>query len=117
MTSVTNVLVTSSEKPANRRPSKPAVPPAAPDCRTCPLKPFTLYLGKGVGNESEILAMRTGMKVVPKKTVLFREGDPFRDFYSVREGWAACYGLSERGTRRIFDFILPGDPVNLSSIR
>jgi CRP-like cAMP-binding protein len=61
--------------------------------------------------------MRTGMKVVPKKTVLFREGDPFRDFYSVREGWAACYGLSERGTRRIFDFILPGDPVNLSSIR
>ena len=117
MKSASNVPVASSKRPANRRLSKPAVPPEATDCRNCPLQPFTLYLGGGSGNAPEILALRTGVKVVAKKTVLFREGDPFRAFYSVREGWAACYGLSDRGTRRIFDFVLPGDPLNLSSIR
>ena len=95
---------------------KSPVPPAAPDCQSCPLRAFTLYLGDSTGSVSEILALRTGVKVVSKKTVLFRAGDAVRDFYSVRDGWAACYEVSGRGTRRIFDFILPGEPLNLSSI-
>ncbi|MFO0997418.1 MAG: Crp/Fnr family transcriptional regulator [Alphaproteobacteria bacterium] len=61
--------------------------------------------------------LRRRVRVVPKRTILYREGEAWEEFYSLHTGWAFNYRISGDGKRQIFDFLIPGDGVNLSSLR
>ena len=66
---------------------------------------------------NELIALRKDARTVAKKTDLYREGDPWEHFYILNKGWAFSYRVTNEGHRQIFNVYLPGDPINVASVR
>lgn len=56
---------------------------------------------------------RRGVRLVPARRDLIREGDPPRSVFLIREGWACRYKQLPDGRRQIISFLLPGDVFDL----
>ncbi|WP_156101653.1 Crp/Fnr family transcriptional regulator [Tepidicaulis marinus] len=57
-----------------------------------------------------------GREQFPRRRTIYREGEPIKNIYVIREGWAFRYMLSQDGRRQILSFLMPGDIISPSSV-
>jgi CRP-like cAMP-binding protein len=57
-----------------------------------------------------------GRERLPRRRTIYRESEPIKNIYVIRDGWAFRYMLSQDGRRQILSFLMPGDLVSPSSI-
>jgi CRP/FNR family transcriptional regulator, anaerobic regulatory protein len=63
------------------------------------------------------MALRHDVRAIAKRKNLYREGDSWSEFYNLYSGWAFTFRMTADGHRQIFDILIPGDAINLSSLR
>ena len=57
-----------------------------------------------------------GREEFPRRRTIYRESEPIKNIYVIRQGWAFRYMLSQDGRRQILSFLMPGDIVSPSSV-
>ncbi len=99
------------EDVANPTSYQEIVPPV--DCAACPRRPHVMYspiCGEAI---DALRGLRLRQRLVPAKTLIFREDEPVEEFYTLFDGWGFRYKLLADGRRQILSFLLPGDPLTL----
>ena len=61
----------------------------------------------------DIQALKSGTRRLPPKTLIYIEGEPTEEVFTLFSGWACRYKLLFNGDRQIIDFLLPGDMIGL----
>lgn len=90
---------------------------AAGQCACCALRPLVFYAtatpeeGPGPGH------LRQGIRNLPAKTTICREGELASFYYTLLDGWAFRYKLIPDGRRQILSFLLPGDSISFQLMR
>jgi CRP/FNR family transcriptional regulator len=90
---------------------------STPHCAVCPHRDHTIYLGGGVSTPAAVMGLRKDVRTIPKRKILYREGDEWDEFYNLYSGWAFSYRITNDGRRQIFDILFPGDAINMSAFR
>lgn len=94
-----------------------SAPPSKPHCDLSSFRAHLAYFSAEDGSFDELIALRNDVRRISKRADLFREGDPWDELYILRKGWAFSYRYASNSSRQIFSFFLPGDPINIASLR
>jgi CRP-like cAMP-binding protein len=84
-------------------------------CKACPVRTMAVY-GDAPELTAEIARLRTGTRLLPARRILYREGEPIRDVYTLFDGWAIRFKILPDGRRQILTVLLPGDVISLPSL-
>ena len=82
-------------------------------CDQCPVRPFTLYSANGNGTPAEIGELRKGVRVLPARRTIYREGETSNEIFTLFDGWAFRFKVLPDGRRSILSFLLPGDLISV----
>ena len=91
---------------------KPAVATSRSPCARCSVRMSSfcgvLNLGRG--------SLKQTHEVVRARRTIHGAGDVTDDFVIICEGWTACSMRLSDGRRQILSFLIPGDPVSITSL-
>jgi len=77
-----------------------------------------VFYTTGTPEEAAGLAkLRRGVRVLPARATIYREGDLATEFHTLFDGWAFRYKLIADGRRQILSFLLPGDSISYQLMR
>ncbi|MGK2741376.1 Crp/Fnr family transcriptional regulator [Tepidicaulis sp. LMO-SS28] len=57
-----------------------------------------------------------GRQTIERRRTIYREAEPVKRLYVIREGWAFRFLLAQDGRRQILSFLMAGDLISPSSI-
>lgn len=77
------------------------------------LKHFRSYATLDSDDETLLASLEKSPKKIPADTVVCREHDAAKAFYTVMSGWLFSYRELEDGTRQVLDIYVPGDVIGL----
>lgn len=81
--------------------------------KSCILKHFGSYAELEPEDEELIASLEKSPRSVSAETVVCREGDTAKAFYTVMRGWLYSYRDLADGTRQVLDIYVPGDVIGL----
>lgn len=84
-----------------------------PDCLYCPNVKFGIYSSTQKSHPELVSQLRTSVVMYQSNQVILKQGEPSKQFGSLRSGWAIVHKTLETGRRHILAFLLPGDAVVL----
>ncbi|MBF0461167.1 MAG: helix-turn-helix domain-containing protein [Magnetococcales bacterium] len=84
-------------------------------CSQCEFSGFLQLFNEMPLELARIFLLRE--RKVLKGEVLFREGEPFRGIYAIKEGGVKSCLLTPQSTERILGFYLPGELLGMESLR
>lgn len=84
-----------------------------PDCTYCPNAKFGIYSTTQKSNPELVSQLRTSVVMYQSDQIILKQGEPSKQFGSLRSGWAIVHKTLENGRRHILAFLLPGDAVVL----
>ncbi len=64
----------------------------------------------------ETIPVKLDGREIAAGTTLYAEGEPWREFYTITEGWLFLYNLLENGRRQISKIAVPGDFVGFMPV-
>ncbi len=84
-------------------------------CIDCRLRQRSCFRPFSTGELASISVLKTGHVSLPAKQDIVHEGEVGGALYTLYEGWAFRYKKLPGGGRQIFDLVLPGEIIGLSS--
>lgn len=81
--------------------------------KSCILKHFGSYAELDSDHETLLASLEKSPKAIPADTIVFREGDAAKGFYTVMKGWLFSYRDLEDGARQVLEIYVPGDIIGL----
>ncbi len=84
-------------------------------CAACPVRELAICKALPDQDLDIIQNFRTSVRAIPAGADLYIEGEPWRELYTVLEGWLFMYKLLEDGRRQITKILLPGDFVGFEA--
>jgi CRP-like cAMP-binding protein len=85
-------------------------------CSECSIGAFTIYGPTCVKFPNRIQELRKSVLRLRPNQTLLREGETSDLVYTVYSGWAYRFHELSKSRRQILRFLIPGDPIYLSSI-
>ena len=80
---------------------------------SCIIRHFEHYAELTQDDRDLLASLEKSPERYPKNAVLWEQGAPSEDFFTVSRGWAASYRNMENGTRQVLDIYVPGDIIGL----
>lgn len=90
-----------------------AQPPSS--CAACPLRALPCFESAREGEVAQIQAARSGMRRLPAGSVVYADGDPLSECYTLFDGWALRSKTLRNGRRQVLSLLLPGDTFGASA--
>lgn len=78
-------------------------------CLRCPSRPHTICAPMPVAEIDQLARLKLPPRRVPAGEVIYVEGDPCADYFTVLQGWVALTAVQENGAGVVLDYALPGD--------
>ncbi len=84
-------------------------------CRMCPVRNWTVCEALPRDQLATVETFKAGDRILDAGADVYREGEPWRELYTVMSGWMYLYKLLPDGRRQITMVALPGDFIGFSA--
>lgn len=84
------------------------VPSVPFNCQNCSIRKSTICQPLGSNQLEVVETYKSGDRILPAGSLLYREGDSCSELYNLLDGWVALCRYLTSGRRLILDFVLPG---------
>ena len=88
---------------------------ATTPCAACPLRALEVFRDRNAAEVGFIQDFKSGERVFPAGSAIFREKDHTDQLYTVLSGWVFRYRTLEGDRRQIINYALPGDFLGLQA--
>ena len=80
-----------------------------PQCAACPVRNLALFQPLSPGEIQAAQRYRSAFRLLRRGEMVYAQGDPAREAYTLFSGWAYLCQDLPAGRRQVLSFVLPGD--------